>query len=398
MRKILTILIYIINIPIYWLSILVPQKKNLWVFGSWQGEKYTDNSKYLFEYVLKEKSDIEAIWLTSSKSVYVFMQSKKLPVYYSYSLQGYWLAMRANVHIYTNNSRDTNLYIWKKHIINLWHGIPLKKMGYDKGEIYRKKTISIKAKIIRVLFPFLVPDHDRSVFIASSKEEASHLASSFGININQIAVTGLPRNDVFIKDNNVEPPKIILDYANLTKIIYMPTHRVNGKISVFSFLEKDLLQINSYLKDISSVLYVKLHFHHQSEIENLKEIYSNIVFLKDEDIDFDIYTVLPFMDILITDYSSVYFDFLLSEKPIIFLPYDFDDYVEQEKGFYYDYDAFTPGPKATSWSDVLKYVDIYKKDSTIDLDKRKEIKKKIHDYKIESILENVYKMIKSRIK
>ena len=73
-------LIYIINCPLYYISYFLPKNKNIWVFGSWFGEKYADNSRALFEFVNKHDEKIETIWLTESKKVFNNLRKNDLKV------------------------------------------------------------------------------------------------------------------------------------------------------------------------------------------------------------------------------------------------------------------------------------------------------------------------------
>lgn len=387
------LLIYMLNIPSYWISKIVPADRNLWVFGAWLGETYSDNSKYLFEYMLNLKDDnnIKIVWLTKNKSVYNRLKQLGYPVEYTYSFKGYYLSARAIVHIICNHSKDTNLFIHKKNVVNLWHGAPLKKLGNDKGNIYKLRDSKVRKALKSILFPFLNNVDKRSIFIASSNKEAKNLSTAFNIPLEKIKVTGLPRNDVFL---NVElQNKSFFSEDKRKKIIYMPTHRLNGDKNAFNVLYKNLDFINNKMKNMDCVLYVKLHFHHMNEIENIENEFSNILFIKDKDISYDIYSVLPGFDILITDYSSVYFDFLLSDKPIIFFPYDMDSYVEQEKGFYYDYDKFTPGPKCMNWESVVNEIFTFIEGNDSYKLMRHEICSEVHAYKDGAYCERVYNFI-----
>lgn len=82
--------------------------------------------------------------------------------------------------------------------------------------------------------------------------------------------------------------------------------------------------------------------------------YSNILNIKTSD---DPYPYLNISDVLITDYSSVYFDFLLKDKPIIFFPYDLEIYMSESRELYYEYDSITPGPRAENMEDLIKHLE-----------------------------------------
>jgi CDP-glycerol glycerophosphotransferase (TagB/SpsB family) len=75
--------------------------------------------------------------------------------------------------------------------------------------------------------------------------------------------------------------------------------------------------------------------------------------MNDEDIDQDIYTIINNFDLLITDYSSIYIDFLLTKRPIIFAPFDLEEYTRNDRELYFNYNDVTPGPKCQNWDEVL---------------------------------------------
>lgn len=104
--------------------------------------------------------------------------------------------------------------------------------------------------------------------------------------------------------------------------------------------------MTAFLKDHDINFYYKLHYVDKSTLNeknvNIKQLH-----------DIDIYELLAITDILITDYSSVYFDFLLTGRPIIFTPFDLDDYIRKERELYFNYHEVTPGPKCRDWNEVL---------------------------------------------
>ena len=128
----------------------------------------------------------------------------------------------------------------------------------------------------------------------------------------------------------------------------MPTWR-NYEFDIFGngFNPKSF---NRFLRDNEILFVIKIH---PNEVEMYKDElnYSNIVFWEDR----DIYPFLSNFDILLTDYSSIYFDFLILNRSIIFTPFDFQEY-SKLNGFYYDYDSVTPGPKAKDWDDVINHI------------------------------------------
>jgi len=96
---------------------------------------------------------------------------------------------------------------------------------------------------------------------------------------------------------------------------------------------------------------------------------------------------------LITDYSSVYFDFLLTDRPIIFAPFDYDSYIAKDRELYYDYDKVTPGPKCKDWDEVLDWIEKFKTNPSLYQKERAKAKDKFHKYKDNKNSRRVFKEI-----
>ncbi len=339
----------------YLISFIVPKKRNLWIFGAWEGMKYSDNSKYLFEYINKHDKKIICIWLAKNKRTIEIVRSNGFKAYHAYSIKGIILSIRAKVAFVTTNLFDiTEFTIGKIKIVLLWHGTPLKKISYDNIFVKPSKL----RKYLNSFFPFWRQDFSKYAITSTANTVSRSFSTAFKVPIENIMVTGYPRNDVlFSKENtNSKIMKTIRSIkSNHYKIgIYMPTWRPE-KYSIAKILQNDIESLNKNLEKLKTVLLIKLHFMDLQLINDLKTDYSNIIFIKDEDIQQDIYPVLPHTDFLITDYSSVYFDYLLLNKPIIFTPFDMDDYLK-DRDFYYDYKDVTPGPIAKNWDDVINAI------------------------------------------
>ena len=357
MNKIKKIMHYILNIPVWMLSIVVKRNKRLWVFGAWFGKKYGDNSKYLFEYVNKNCPDIKAIWLTKDDKTLKLVRQKGYEAYNTYSFMGYWHSLFAAFEFVSTGYTDINIFTTANmKIINLWHGIPLKKIMKDDditGQL-NKKTLYTKLK--KFFFPFV---HDRYYStIATSEDVVKIYQSAFQGLTERFDLIGQPRCDTFylsiVETPFTEKLKKIKEKNKLA--IYMPTHRREGKIDFSKFMIDELDTLNNKMKELNTTLLVKLHFYHQKDIDNLRNEYSNIIFVRDSDIEQDIYSILPLTDFLITDYSSIFFDYLHANKPIIFFAFDKEDYLKNDRAFYFDYEEVTPGAKAYNWNELYKKI------------------------------------------
>jgi CDP-glycerol glycerophosphotransferase (TagB/SpsB family) len=365
--------IYFLNLPLYYLSLVIPKNKNIWIFGAWFGEQYADNSRAIYEYVVKHDNTINSIWLTTNNSVYTLLREKGYKVYFTYSIQGYYYSMVAKYIFVSTGMADVNKYVTTtKYKIQLWHGIPLKKIQDDVKRSQKKYFYSNLKKYI---FPFTISKY--KYLISTSQEVSKNFKTAFS-NVEYILETGYPRNDILAK------------YIQSDIILYLPTHRGEGKGNLdMMFKNFNPEQINSLLKNINKTLIIKLHFY---DLKRLKfNDLSNIKFIKEK---LDVYELLQNCDILITDYSSIYFDFLLTSRPIIFTPFDLEDYISKDRELYYKYDEVTPGPKCQNWDEVLKWILKFNESSNLFSKEREDAKHKFHkDTNFESS-KKLYNLIK----
>ena len=389
-NKFSLLLEYIFNFPFYILSLSVKKNNNIWIFGSWFGERYSDNSRYLFEYVNENHKDIKAIWVTSNRSVIKELRGKNLEYHYKYSFKAIYYAIFAKVSVFVqNNYLDCLMFMNNKNtlLIQLWHGAPIKKIGNDDKLTLKKNSLplfkKIRFQILSNIFPFIV-NEKYNLFIACSSNDQQIYQSAF--HAKNIKITGFPRNDnLFNNGFNKER-------GQYKKIIYLPTFRkeVGGQIDLFFEYGFNVNEWVSFLEKNNIILYIKLHpvSFPKEGVKNALTKSKNIIFLESEDAS----DLLPDMDILITDYSSVYIDYLLTGKPLIFAPFDLKEYLHNDKELYYSYEQVTPGPKCKNWKDVLKWVEKYN-DETLFSSDRSLLRDSFHKYTDSRSSERVYSEI-----
>ena len=243
-------------------------------------------------------------------------------------------------------------------IFNLWHGSPLKYMG----------DLNTEDSIMQKSDTYFLTTSD--FFIPINK-------FSYGHNIEQLYVTGNPRNDLlFSKKKVLEMLKI--DTNLFSKVImFMPTFRRSDVISKndsdidFPILNKDNIELfNRYLESKNILLIIKPH-PYQNSLDFLQKKYSNINIYSNGDLssaDVSLYELLGHVDCLLTDYSSVYFDFLITQKPIGFVLDDYENY-SNNRGFVVDNPLdIMPGKKIYSITDLKQFLSdlIVEKDNYIE--------------------------------
>jgi CDP-glycerol glycerophosphotransferase (TagB/SpsB family) len=377
LNNLLKLVIYTLNIPLYWISYFVPKKKNLWVFGAWFGNKYADNSKYLYEFIINNKKEISPVWLTDKKEIFNHLISIKYPVSLKYSLYGYWLSARAEVIIVSTGMQDVNRYVsTTKKKVMLWHGTPLKMIGNDVKPYFDGLLHKIKI----IIFPFTLSIYEK---IISTSEKVSKTYRQAFPNVKDVVITGYPRNDRLGREIN-----------RFSKIVtYLPTHRGEGDGNILKLFDTfDVVKINESFKKFGYVLKIKLHYYDLMMLQ-FNDL-SNIKFIRD---DTDVMELMSETHILITDYSGAYFDFLLTQRPIIFLAFDIDDYVLNDRAFYYDYDEIICGPKCSNWDEVVDEVSQYINGDDKYKDKRNDMNYKFNECQDFNFSENVYEMIKNLV-
>ncbi|MGE8425916.1 MAG: CDP-glycerol glycerophosphotransferase family protein, partial [Sphingobacterium siyangense] len=184
MSRLKKFFLYLINLPFYYVFKCVPKKTNLWVFGSWFGQKYSDSPKYLFEYVCKNHPEIQAIWLTNDSSTLQLIRKEGYRAVKAYSVLGYLVSARAKLGFISTSTADLNFYVLPHKVINLWHGIPLKKIMFDdkyNNSYPLKKTNPFK----RIFAPY-IDSNPYSVVVASSVREKEILISAFRLKQEEV--------------------------------------------------------------------------------------------------------------------------------------------------------------------------------------------------------------------
>lgn len=374
-NKLKRLLQFTCQTPIYLSSFIIKRNPDLWVFGSWNGQLYNDNSKYLFEFIINEKKDINAIWITKNKKLLKKLKSNGKPALYCYSLKGIYIQLRAGACFFTQSHRLDLLgaAVAKEALLfQLWHGMPLKKILND-DVLYKSKTNNVVKVTLEKLFPWTADKWDRVISPSIGSEDI--FASAFGGN-TKIINSGFPRNKK-IQDISLSSDRL---NEKISNIIYMPTFRGSPKSSesnklIEKYLQKngfDFQLINEYCIKNNQNFYIKLHPSNDfsESVKRQINLLSNIYLL---DSNFDFYEEAHKFDLLITDYSSVFFDFILSKRPILHVAFDINDYIKNSRELYFNYDSIRVGPNFKDWVDVFNYINILNYEEVINSPNYKKI-------------------------
>lgn len=240
-----------------------------------------------------------------------------------------WKILNASVVVLDEVSMPwyVTLFTPKAKYIQLWHGNGMKAIG--------RLALTNKASNKWRTFVGYFVNFDIVYFSSIYAHETRKDAFVF----KEFRLNGQPRNDIFFNIKRKEE-------NNKKTILYAPTYRSKHK-NIFDSIAFN--KIDSFCQKNNYTFFIKLHPRNKADL-NIN--YKTIVILKSNQ---NIYGKLHLFDLLITDYSSLYFDFLLLDKPILFFPFDKEQYLKERK-IMYDYDYITPGIKVYNEDDLLKAI------------------------------------------
>lgn len=318
---------------------------HIWLFSSTDNSHYNYNSRYLFEYVKENLPEITPLFVINDPELRNSLSSKYGKQYFieTESIQGIRQALSAGVWFTSAGlpAYGTGLH-QKRLIINLWHGVPLKKIALLDPNLKKAARIYFK-KIF---------SENYTCILTTSHELIPLMARSFAVSEDKIKVWGQPRNDGLFQKNDCREilGQLFPDLPEYTKtVLYAPTFRDYGQVQLFPFKDFDQKQLEAFLDEKNMLLFIRTHVAEQGSAAPY--LGKRIRFLGNEQAE-DVTGILNIFDCLITDYSSIYIDYLLTDKPMIFLPYDRQQYLDG-RGMNFDYDDVTPGPKPETFNDFL---------------------------------------------
>lgn len=346
--------------PIYWLSKLVPKNRNVWCFGS-PRDRFVDNAKYMYLYTEKNCPNLECYWVVGNDLSVKQLRKQGINVVKRSSLKGMWTILRADVVLYSCFVSEVSFWLsGGAKSVNLWHGLPLKKIEFDIKDGPLKQKYSSKFSINKLCWKLFNPVSFRKPDLMFSPSEVFDkiFASAFRIDEGDNLVRACsPRTDMFFDNDfstQVEPQYqglAVSKQQGLKNILYMPTFRDVGD-DFFASAGFDFSLLNEVMLKSKSMFYIKAHPNAGLDGFDLSN-FSNVKVIPPSE---DPYSLLNNVDILITDYSSIYIDFLLLERPIIFYAFDLNEYLTTCRDMYFLYEEVTPGNMASNFSELLSVI------------------------------------------
>jgi CDP-glycerol glycerophosphotransferase (TagB/SpsB family) len=337
----------------FWLlEHLLPARENFWCFCTWPGQyaHTMDNPRAVFEAVkddpaivkiiLRKRGQVAASAANEGVNVIVVNVETLRGAYYlavsRFILTGYGLGGLCSY----------SAWITSKHkIIQLWHGIPLKRIGkLFPGEKY---------------WDLETPKYTATV-CSSARDQAIMAAAFAPLPIENVWLCGLPRNDLFLKDEISLPADYRQQLGDLRRrldgrrfVLYAPTWRATED-GIYAFSDEERAALDALSKRHNVAFGIRAHANRRIQDAYADSLKAGSIFFAN---DFpDVNVLLRITDVLVTDYSSIYIDFLLTGRPILHFTYDVEEYVK-ERGFLYELDEALPSKWFKSFGELLAQLD-----------------------------------------
>ncbi|MFM9367051.1 CDP-glycerol glycerophosphotransferase family protein [Streptomyces sp. Da 82-17] len=328
----------------------LPVKKGLVVFESQLGKQYSDSPKAIYEEMRRQGLDFEAVWSYAGSPEgfpedATLVRRWSLPYLRALAQAEFWIDNQSYPLKLTKRPETT--------YIQTWHGSALKRMGFDEPA-WKLRSKARQEEQQRVLNRF-----DR--FLIRSEHDVRTLAKAFRLQEKTLLRVGYPRNDALVHARERElaegrrsrgPLAAELGIPDDKQVLlYAPTFRQHGGRTRRFELPFDVERFAEQLGD-RYVLLVRSHYLNHVVLP--PSVRGTVVDVSDRH---DVNPLMELSDALITDYSSVMFDYALLDRPMLFFAYDYEEYVHEGRGTYFDLLERAPGPVVRSEDELYGALD-----------------------------------------
>ncbi|WP_349898618.1 CDP-glycerol glycerophosphotransferase family protein [Parafrigoribacterium soli] len=347
----------LLSAPLYVLGglagLAVPRQRRSWVFAS--GSGVGEGALALALHAKRQDPALVVTWLARSAEERERARALGLQSVLRSSRRGFWTTLRARVVVVTHGLGDANRFgVRGAFIVQLWHGIPLKRIQLDSPvtfggrfglrhvlrSLYRRNAASI------------------GMLPAASEYSAERLRTAFGLPAERVVVTGDPRDDVLLRGTEQrrrDEARTLLargigPFGDEQVLLYAPTWR-DGERDPGVPSAAEWRAIAEHLEAANAVLVLRPHPHSVGDYDAGPAASPRIRMLSAATQN-DATPILPAIDVLVTDYSSIAYDFALTGRPIAFLAPDVEHYAAT-RGLYEPYERFSGGTAVRSWEELL---------------------------------------------
>jgi len=323
------------------LDYLTPKSRTLLVFGGDDGTKFTGNSRMLFEEACRTQG-WDPYWISTSRALTAAVDAVHPGrAVLDTTPRALLLGIRARAVLVSHSRRDVGLlgYSRLRRYVQLTHGVGPKTMGYAKRDFDR-----------------VALDRETSTYahlVCSSAFEATFWELGYHLPLDDIWPIGVPRTDLLLEPAD---PVLAAEHPVLRGkvVLYAPTFRDWAVLEDYLPIPgMDPGALVDLLERHDATLLIRPHYYEtEAARATIARVGSPRVQTADDSVFGDTIELLKHVDVLVTDYSSIYTDFLLLDRPVIFNPVDLAEY-EGARGFFFRYEDHTPGTKAVTAADFL---------------------------------------------
>ena len=314
-------------------------------FITFSGRGYSDSPKAMYEYMLTapEYKDYRFIWCFKEPEEYSFLLQNERTELVKFRTKEDNKALRKAKYWISNYRMLNNQYPRKGQVyLQCWHGTPLKRLGYDilESDNAMNSLSEIKEK-------YRTDAEKFSYLLSPSPFATEKFATAWNLNETgqryKIIEEGYPRNDrlAAVTEADREQIRKALGVEGKKVILYAPTWRDNQHTSGQGYTYKTEVDFDRLHKELGDDYVILFRAHYL--VANSFDFERYAGFIRDVSSYPDINDLYIAADILVTDYSSVFFDYANLKKPVIFYMYDLEHYANEMRGFYISLDEL-PGP------------------------------------------------------
>lgn len=339
-----TLLGWIFIVP---LAYLIPKKKNRMVLMGAKDGFFIDNVKFFFLYLSEKKKEQDFYLLTANKDTYKTLKAEYSNILYYPSPKAYWIMLRSKVFVVDNFSWMDNCrfqLFWRAKIIQIWHGIGFKKIQRS-NKFFIEETSSLYRRFI-LNFVGKLPKYQALISTGEFFTE-NFFKPAF---ISDLFIdTGYPRNDIIVNPTKYKNALLNSDEKTIQKVIefrkkgnksilYAPTFRDTGGDGISDGI-LDLQKLNEFAVKNNFIFIFKLH--PLPQYKTIGNEFERIIWYDNVK---DVYPLLPEIDGMVSDYSSIYMDYILLNRPVFFLLYDREKYETKDRELHPFFNDFIIGP------------------------------------------------------
>lgn len=346
-------------------AVLVPRSPRRWVFGS--GIGLGEGALALHELTAAREPERHLTWLASSAAELAEARARGLRALRKGGPRGLWATLRAGVVVVTHGFGDVNRFgVSGARVVQLWHGIPLKRLHLDTGATLRLPFIGSLPGVGRLMAAlYRRAGAQIALFPVASELVAARIRSAFGLPAARVIVTGDPRDDVLLASTAASRRATAralvsqaLDAAGGAPlphagpvVLYAPTWR-DGAVDAAIPTPAQWQAIAAWADRAGATLLIRSHpLGAGSYAEGAAR--SPRIRLLGRDVLTDVTPALPALDALVTDYSSIAFDAAIAGVPSVFFAPDLAQYLAT-RGLYQPYREFSGGEPAVTWAEALE--------------------------------------------